>query len=193
MERATTNTSGNSSRSFHSAEDPKQYRAFVFCIHDIYGALLLHCTRKQPMKPPHFQIPGGHVDAVDHDAAAEECSLQRAGQVGAARELQEETGIQVDPDRILPLQLYTTDMGEHLNNEFKHRLFYRVRLTDDDFPKEGYIAPMESSGPHAHVKVRYRRPFSLLPEFISLLPFLTRLYDASCDCRRNIPASPFDP
>jgi 8-oxo-dGTP pyrophosphatase MutT (NUDIX family) len=146
--------SGNSSRSLHAADDPKQYRAFAFCVHDTYGALLLHCTRKQPIKPPHFQIPGGHVDSVDHDSRTEERSLQRAGQVAAAREFQEETGIQVDPDRLQPLQLYEADLGDHLINEYKHRLFYRVRLTDADFPTEGGVVSMEDSGPHAHVKVR---------------------------------------
>lgn len=148
-------SSGHSSRSFHSTEGPKQYRAFVFCIHDIYGTLLLHCTRKQPMKPPHFQIPGGHVDAVDHGSAAEEHSLQYAGRVGAARELWEETGIHVDPDRLQPLQLYRTETGQpHLINEFKHRLFYLLRITDADLPTEGSVAPMENSGPHSHVRVR---------------------------------------
>lgn len=46
----------------------KDYRAFVFVIHNDFGLLLLHCTRKRK-KGPHFQIPGGHVDEAEFIAA----------------------------------------------------------------------------------------------------------------------------
>jgi 8-oxo-dGTP pyrophosphatase MutT (NUDIX family) len=42
----------------------KEYRAFVFVLHDEYGILLLRCTRKKK-KPDHWQIPGGRID--DHE------------------------------------------------------------------------------------------------------------------------------
>ena len=37
------------------------YRAFIFVFHNEHGLMLLHCTRKKK-KPPHWQLPGGHVD-----------------------------------------------------------------------------------------------------------------------------------
>jgi hypothetical protein len=37
------------------------YRGFLFVVHESYGMLLLHCTRKK-RKPPHWQVPGGHID-----------------------------------------------------------------------------------------------------------------------------------
>ena len=40
------------------------YRGFVLCIHAMHGLMMLHCTRKKT-KPPHYQLPGGHVDAFE--------------------------------------------------------------------------------------------------------------------------------
>ena len=37
------------------------YRGFIFLVHEEFGLLLLHCTRKKN-KPPHWQLPGGHID-----------------------------------------------------------------------------------------------------------------------------------
>lgn len=44
------------------------YRGFVFVVHEEHGLMLLRCTRKKK-KPPHWQLPGGHVD-VDEFLAA---------------------------------------------------------------------------------------------------------------------------
>lgn len=46
----------------------KDYRGFVFVVHQNHGLLLLHCTRKKN-KPPHWQLPGGHVDQDEFDTA----------------------------------------------------------------------------------------------------------------------------
>lgn len=37
------------------------YRGFIFIVHDVHGLVLLRCLRKKD-KPPHWQVPGGHVD-----------------------------------------------------------------------------------------------------------------------------------
>lgn len=79
------------------------YRAFIFAIHPLHGILLLQCTRKKK-KGSHFQAPGGHVDKEDFDDAVSSTSgdcnqgpaiLIRACKIGAARELYEETGIDI--------------------------------------------------------------------------------------------------
>lgn len=44
------------------------YRGFIFVVHESYGLMLLHCTRK-PKKGPHFQLPGGHIDDFEFEAA----------------------------------------------------------------------------------------------------------------------------
>jgi 8-oxo-dGTP pyrophosphatase MutT (NUDIX family) len=168
-------------------QQPNKYRSFIFVLHETYGILLLHCTRKIK-KGFHYQIPGGHVDEEDfinvkattttttyrnqsNDIvdSNESKVLQIAGMVGALRELYEETGIDLRTDMvqsppvegspcdettvpILPLQLYettattmnesavinssTNDEGlsklrHKLPNEYKHRLFYTVLVTDD--------------------------------------------------------------
>jgi len=42
----------------------EDFRGFIFVIHEEYGLLLLRCTRKKT-KPPHWQLPGGHIDAQE--------------------------------------------------------------------------------------------------------------------------------
>ena len=119
------------------------YRGFVMAIHPEHGYMLLHCTRKKK-KPNHFQLPGGHVDDFEFkDAAAvhpddPKAQLQLAGQMGSARELYEETGmdLRAQLNRLQPAKLYAKEKKNKLSNEFKHRLFYKVELTDDDFLKE---------------------------------------------------------
>ena len=81
----------------------EDYRAFLFAVHPDHGMLLLHCTRKKK-KPPHFQCPGGHVDKEDFEYVVLNTPesnhrgpplLIHASKIGAARELFEETGIDV--------------------------------------------------------------------------------------------------
>ena len=44
------------------------YRGFIFVVHEQHDLMLLHCTRK-PKKGPHFQLPGGHIDDFEFEAA----------------------------------------------------------------------------------------------------------------------------
>lgn len=46
----------------------KDYRGFIFVVHDEHGMMLLRCTRKKS-KPPHWQLPGGHVDEEEFVSA----------------------------------------------------------------------------------------------------------------------------
>lgn len=115
------------------------YRGFVFAIHPDHGTLLLHCTRKKK-KPHHFQLPGGHIDAFEFEAAAKATNnpmeqLMLAGRMGTARELFEETGMDLrnSLNRLQPSRLYSKVKNDKLMNEYKSRLFYTVNLTDDDF------------------------------------------------------------
>jgi 8-oxo-dGTP pyrophosphatase MutT (NUDIX family) len=175
------------------------YRGFIFVVHDKYGLLLLHCTRKKN-KPPHWQIPGGHIDDPEflragefsssilddfckvtkrhrvpqqaiHVLLAAKASKDRATQLiaaakqGAARELMEETGIDIRQqlDRLELAVLRTAaeidkNGNELLSNEYKHRVFFTLNVTDDDFSLDG-VDPLDCS---ALLKVMIARFFSLL-------------------------------
>jgi len=146
----------------------EDYRGFILVQHEQYGLMMLRCTRKKS-KPPHWQLPGGHVDDFEFVQAAaatnngdRSSQLLHAGQQGAARELFEETGIDIrnQLDRLQPADLHreTKKKDKFLSNEYKHRLFYTVTLTDDDFPQHG-VAAMGTeipgnSLPYKHIKVR---------------------------------------
>jgi 8-oxo-dGTP pyrophosphatase MutT (NUDIX family) len=116
------------------------YRAFGLLIHKTYGAILLHCTRKKK-KPPHYQLPGGHVDAddfqktiiVDFGSGTTTTNspppppllftskqLFLAARMGCAREIYEETSFDFRSDdaidRLLPMILYDTKSINNNNN-----------------------------------------------------------------------------
>jgi len=126
----------------------KDYRAFCLLIHREQGALLLHCTRKKK-KPPHYQLPGGHID-VDEFQQVAGCQgnvvtqeeLYCAARIGCARELYEETGIDFRNrlEDFFPMVLYSTGTGNSkqklLINEYNHRLLFVCEVKDEDFPTE---------------------------------------------------------
>jgi 8-oxo-dGTP pyrophosphatase MutT (NUDIX family) len=136
------------------------FRGFIFVVHPAYGLLLLQCTRKKD-KPLHWQLPGGHIDDPEFEEAARQSSdmkeqLLIAGKIGASRELFEETGIDVrwKLDRLEPASLRTETKVKHgveiLNNEYNHRLFYLLSVTDDDFASKGKT-PFGTDGKHLKV------------------------------------------
>ena len=130
------------------ANDDTDYRAFCIALHPKHGVLLLHCTRKKN-KQPHYQLPGGHIDKDEYDLY--DNHLYQSAQAGVARELFEETGIDLRYapalDRLLPLILYPEyrdglpftskskkDPNHHpLPNELKSRLFFITTLSNDEF------------------------------------------------------------
>lgn len=141
----------------------EDYRGFILVHHAEYGLLLLRCTRKT-RKPPHWQLPGGHID--DHEFAATAATdsdhgsqLLQAGKMGSARELFEETGIDVRSQlgRLQPVNLHRESKHGVLSNEFKHRLFFHLNVTDADFTSEGVGAMGTETMldcPYKHIKVR---------------------------------------
>jgi 8-oxo-dGTP pyrophosphatase MutT (NUDIX family) len=138
------------------------FRGFIFVVHSAYGLLLLQCTRKKN-KPLHWQLPGGHIDNPEFEEAARQSSDRKtqlliAGKIGAARELFEETGIDVRSklDRLNPASLRTEPKVKHgveiLQNEYNERLFYLLSVTDNDFATKGEKA-LGTDGKHLKVSV----------------------------------------
>jgi len=138
-------------------DHPRDLRAFLFAIHPVHGMLLLHCTRKRK-KGPHFQLPGGHVDDFEFVAAAAQKSpfskaepatittqqrqediLLLACTMGAARELYEETGIDLTSQlgRFEPAQLRrnTDKMTDFELCSLEGRCYFHLTLKDSDFLK----------------------------------------------------------
>lgn len=123
----------------------KDYRSFCLLIHRKQGGVLLHCTRKK-RKPPHYQLPGGHVDDCEFKQITKSLSnlvtqeqLYYAARIGCAREVFEETGIDFRNrlEEFLPMVLYNTDQdfkNEILINEYKNRFFFVCEVFDEDFP-----------------------------------------------------------
>mmetsp|Transcript_18659 Transcript_18659/g.26443 ORF Transcript_18659/g.26443 Transcript_18659/m.26443 type:complete len:535 (+) Transcript_18659:98-1702(+) len=150
----------------------KDYRAFVFVIHNDFGLLLLHCTRKRK-KGPHFQIPGGHVDEAEFIAAARKnlihpkMHLAYAAKRAAARELFEETGLDFRDqlDRFEPAHLYEQpSKPDFLTFEHKHRIYFRINVNDNDFfqQKTGdarlskdYTMPLCGQGSYLFLKLSH--------------------------------------
>ena len=87
-------------------------RGFIFAIHPTHGLLLLRAYKKK--KGVHHQLPGGRVDA-------EELAFEDAHRRAAARELREETGIDVPPARLMDAAVRR-----------KHREYFFLDLKDAD-------------------------------------------------------------
>lgn len=128
---------------------PQDLRAFLVLIHPDHGLLALHCTRKKK-KPPHYQVPGGHVDKEDwppfeisptNDSfLSMSMAMYNAAKTGGARELWEETGIDLrsNLDRLVPLVVRTEQKKgkTQLPNEIQERLFFVAELNNADFRSE---------------------------------------------------------
>ena len=141
----------------HIDVSKKDYRAFCLLIHRKQGAVLLHCTRKK-RKPPHYQLPGGHVDGYEFKQVTKSISnfvtqeqLYYASRIGCAREVYEETGIDFRNrlEEFLPMVLYNNAAGnfrnETLINEYKSRIFFVCEVFDEDFPRAVRVNAKESS------------------------------------------------
>jgi 8-oxo-dGTP pyrophosphatase MutT (NUDIX family) len=173
------NDGSTSSLVFAPVENPvvavdyksSDYRGFILCVHEQHGLLLLHCTRK-PKKGPHYQLPGGHVDEREFLAAAQashdpHAQLMIAAQMGAARELYEETGIDVR-DKVYRMEpaalrnaITTNKNGKFvLTCEIKKRLYFFLPITDDDFNSPDSVdetfkltGPMTAVGAHLRLRL----------------------------------------
>lgn len=115
----------------------KADKAFLFLVHRDHGLLLLYTTRKKS-KGPHYQVPGGHVEQDDFDAASKikqksaEKDYLLAYKIGAARELYEETGIDLRDslDRLQPAKLRLPK--DETSCDYKGRIFFSAEIFDGD-------------------------------------------------------------
>ena len=154
-------------------------KAFVTVVHQDHGILLLRCTRKKK-KGDHYQLPGGRVDKeevegmmanfesgdndTDNFVRSREGALLAACQMGCARELWEETGIDVrgpeEINRLKPMRLLVEeerllgdDDSKNKNKdttpivviEYKNRVFFNLRVTDSDFADVASLSSSSSS------------------------------------------------
>jgi ADP-ribose pyrophosphatase YjhB (NUDIX family) len=102
-----------------------------------------------------FDIPAQH--GGNHNE-----QLFHAARAGAARELFEETGLDVrtNIDRLQPvcLKSNSSSASSDLVNEYKHRLFFYCLVTDDDFSSDQGVTPIHTSNlscQHLKVKISY--------------------------------------
>lgn len=124
--------------------------------------MLLFCARKKK-KGPHYQLAGGHVDEHEFiEAAKRSCDchtqLLLAAQIGVARELFEETGMDLREQlhRLEPAALRSEEAIKEKGDiilicEHKKRLYFFLHVTNDDFPigvhgKGGFTHPMTTPG-----------------------------------------------
>ena len=85
--------------------------------------------------------------------------LLEAAKAGAARELWEETGIDVRSQlkRLQPAALKSSNTATELSCEIKHRLFFFLAAADDDFltadkTSDQLVGPLGTEGRHLRIK-----------------------------------------
>lgn len=151
-----------------------------------------------------------HYNACSHTRlrslpchSAKTCSerssqLELACKLGAARELYEETGLDLRSslDRIIPASLRAAPVQENgrelLVNEHKNRLFFFVPVNDQDFPSSG-VMPMGNEGRHLRVRPRINAESQRNPAVVSGLTRCCICYVSfhSSSCRWNTQAFSF--
>jgi len=148
------------------------YRGFVFVVHEDHGLLLLHCTRK-PKKGPHYQLPGGHVDNHEFETIVKNNSeasrgkiLLEACKLGAARELFEETGIDVRKQlhRLDPAAILPSHSDDKLGCMLKNKCYFHLLVNDNDF-----FSPLSSSDDKLMAANDPDIPKDLMVSFLSFI------------------------
>lgn len=121
-------------------------RAFIIARHPEHGILLLRANKKK--KGVHFQLPGGHVD---EDELAN-LGAGRASKAAAARELFEETGIDVR-GHLARLEKLPVNIAK------ANRTFFVMDLTPKDaVGKTTALAQVSGSGGSGESKHNTSRP-----------------------------------
>ena len=130
------------------------------------------CTvHENQRKDPTTNSQVGHIDNFEFEYAADKCShsnspnrlndvLLEAAKMGTARELFEETGIDVrgQLERLDPAPLYD---GGNLKggpmNMLDRKLYFSLNVTDDDFLRgqEGLTHPNDEHGKHLALKISH--------------------------------------
>eukprot|EP00123_Amoebidium_parasiticum_P014557 comp22554_c0_seq1/m.34319 comp22554_c0_seq1/g.34319 ORF comp22554_c0_seq1/g.34319 comp22554_c0_seq1/m.34319 type:complete len:186 (-) comp22554_c0_seq1:131-688(-) len=107
-------------------EDRPGVRSFVIAHHPAHGYLLLQAS-KWKKGGVHYQLPGGWVD----DKELQAMGVEQAARVACARELKEETGLDVT-GQLHRLEAGTVPGGK---NSLNGRYYYRLQLGDGDSVK----------------------------------------------------------
>ena len=160
------------------AYDP---RGFVVARHPRHGYLVLFALKKK--KGLHGQLPGGHVDGDEVDAYG---SGVRSATVAAARELFEETGIDVRGDLKRLDHVRFPDAAHELStspgggcesggggggggggDHFKGRFFFRLELTDADSTGAG-AGCVRSKGGKGKAVYHYGGGSTTVPVFFTV-------------------------
>jgi 8-oxo-dGTP pyrophosphatase MutT (NUDIX family) len=116
-----------------------ELRGFVAARHRQHGFLLLQASKRK--KGIHYQLPGGRVDESEVTAHG----LEEGCRVAAARELFEETGIDVRSqlDRLRPLELCASP-HEGLE-KFHGRMYFELEISEaDSSSADGSLPPLTS-------------------------------------------------
>ena len=114
-------------------------RGFIAVRHRQHGILLLQASKKK--KGLHYQLPGGRVDESELRTHGPEEGCR----IAAARELFEETGIDVRSqlDRLRPLELSASPL-ERLE-KFHGRMYFELEISEADSSfAEGSLPPLTS-------------------------------------------------
>ena len=123
-------------------------RAFVIAMHREHGVLLLQAEKRK--KGVHFQLPGGRIDKQEVDQYGN--SLEGAQRAAAARELFEETGIDLRGES--SSRLIRLDFPESLQSSIgNRRCFFFLDLCDEDAPSADHDSQRPITGEDFKLKI----------------------------------------
>eukprot|EP00949_MAST-11_sp_MAST-11-sp1_P005361 g5361.t1 len=124
-------------------------RAFVIAMHREHGVLLLQAEKRK--KGVHFQLPGGRIDKQEVDQY--DSCLEGAQRAAAARELFEETGIDLRGENS-SRRLIQLDFPESMLSSIgNRRCFFFLDLCDEDAPSADHDSERPITGEDFKLKI----------------------------------------
>ena len=158
--------------------------------------LLLKRSAKLVFHGGHWVFPGGRVDAADFGGEAESGRLYSAALNAAMRETREETGLEIEADRLIHVGHWTTPPG--LPRRFSTWFFVcpvsrqsEVKIDEDEITDYRWLSPRQALQDAREEKLVLPRPTRVTLSDIGVYDKLADLERGLRNCRIRVfpPAS----